>query len=353
MAKPAAAPQMTVKDMDELDGRILDLLQNGFPLSARPFAEIAKAAGTSEDEVLARTKGYKERQVVRQLSAIFDTKSLGYKSSLVAARYPAERLDAAAEAINGHPGVSHNYARNHSFNLWFTLAVPPDSKLGLEKTMDLLARETEAEAMRMLPTLRLFKIGVDLDVTGERPADARSEAPYTEAQRATSTVVTDEEKRVIREAQRDLPIVSEPWTGVATDAGVTVPRLLEVLATLKERGQMRRIAAVLFHRKMGFRANGMGVWKVPPERVDEVGPAMGSFRSVSHCYLRPTYPDWPYNVFTMVHATTKAECEEVFDAISKATGVPERISLYSTKEYKKTRVPYFTKDMDAWEAARA
>ena len=121
-----------------------------------------------------------------------------------------------------------------------------------------------------------------------------------------------------------------------------------MLAELKGRGQMRRVAAVLFHRKMGFRANGMGVWRVPEDRIDEVGPQMGSYRNVSHCYLRPTYADWPYNLFTMVHARSMEECEEILDAISEETGIEERTSLYSTKEYKKTRVPYFTAEMDEW-----
>jgi DNA-binding Lrp family transcriptional regulator len=149
-----------------------------------------------------------------------------------------------------------------------------------------------------------------------------------------------------------MEVVSEPWKTPAEKAGVTVERLIEVLGDLKEKGALRRVAAVLFHRRMGFRANGMGVWQVPEERVEEVGPIMGSFRSVSHCYLRPTYPDWPYNVFSMVHGKTKDECEEILDAIAEEIGIMDRTSLYSTKEYKKTRVPYFTQEMVDWENAR-
>ena len=114
---------------------------------------------------------------MRQLSAIFDTRALGYTSSLVAARYPDDRLFEAAAIVGGHPGVSHNYRRTHAFNLWYTLAVEPDSRLGLEETMERLHEETAAESMRLLPTLKLYKINVQLDMTGTQATDAKEDAP--------------------------------------------------------------------------------------------------------------------------------------------------------------------------------
>ena len=116
---------------------------------------------------------------------------------------------------------------------------------------------------------------------------------------------------------------------------------------------MRRYAAVLAHRNAGFVQNGMGVWRVPEERLDECGHAMAAFRGVSHCYQRPTYPDWPYNLFSMTHGRTKADCEAVLAAVADETGLDEYSVLYSTKEYKKTRVSYFTPEEAAWEAAHA
>ena len=351
MAQPEKK-QLTVADLDEVESALLDTLQNSFPIVARPFATMAEKHGLGEEEVLAKVQKFKDGGVIRQVSPIFDTKSLGYKSSLVAAKYPAEKLDAAAEIVNQHPGVSHNYARNHEFNMWYTVAIPPDTKLGLEGTCDKIHEESGAEKTRVLPTLKLFKIGVDLDMTGKRKAGARAKAHYTEDDRGTPDAVTDEERRVIRESQWDMAVVPEPWKVPAEKAGVSVERLLEVLEELKGKGQLRRVAAVLFHRRMGFRANGMGVWKVPEDRVEEVGPIMGSFRSVSHCYLRPTYEDWPYNLFSMVHGKTKDDCEDILDAIAEETGIMDRTSLYSTKEFKKTRVPYFTQEMLDWETAR-
>ena len=118
---------------------------------------------------------------------------------------------------------------------------------------------------------------------------------------------------------------------------------------MRERRALRRVAAILFHRRAGFSANGMGVWKVPEERITELGPRMASFRGISHCYQRPTYKDWPYSVFTMAHGRSKEECDAVLDAIAESTGIGERATLYSSTEFKKVRMLYFTEDFKRWE----
>ena len=121
---------------------------------------------------------------------------------------------------------------------------------------------------------------------------------------------------------------------------------------LRDRKIMRRFSAVLYHRKAGFRANAMGVWKVPEERIDEIGNMFAHYQAVSHCYQRPTYPDWPYSIFTMAHGRSKEECDAILDAIAEETGVEERATLYSSTEFKKIRLLYFTDDFKNWEAAR-
>jgi DNA-binding Lrp family transcriptional regulator len=147
-----------------------------------------------------------------------------------------------------------------------------------------------------------------------------------------------------------MPLVPRPYAEMARAIGQTEDELLEWAAAARERGQLRRVAAVLHHRKAGFRANGMAVWKVPDERIDEVGNRMAHFTAVSHCYQRPTYPDWPYNIFSMIHARTADECEHVANAIAAATGIAERAMLYSSTEFRKIRLRYFTPELDNWEA---
>ncbi|WP_438444353.1 siroheme decarboxylase subunit alpha [Gorillibacterium sp. sgz5001074] len=341
---------MSVKTIDEKDAAILTILQEGIDLVERPYLAIAEKVSLSEDEVMARVEAMKNDKI-RQISAIFDTRTLGYSSSLVAARVAPERLDEAAEIINRHPGVTHNYKRNHDFNLWFTLAVPPNSRLGLERTTDLLGKLAGVEAIRLLPTLKLFKIGVNLDMSGKQDLTKTKAAPqYREEDRKNaSRVVTEQDIRMIRELQKDLPVTARPFDQWAVNAGVTVQALLEGAKSFVEKKQMRRYSAVLNHRKAGYTANGMGVWIVPEGRTDEVGYQMAEFKAVSHCYLRPSYEDWPYNIFTMVHGRTMDECESILQAIEDETGIHDRITLYSTKEYKKTRVSYFTPEMEVWE----
>ena len=338
--------------MDDRDKRLLNVIQADFPLVSRPFQDLGTPLQLAEAEVIDRIAALKKQRIIRQISAIFDTRSLGYRSSLVAMRVPPEKLEAAAAVVNSHPGVSHNYKRNHAFNLWFTLAVPPTSDL--EWTVQHLHAMAGADSTRILPTLRLFKIGMQLDMEGRSGAervDSRK-AGYSEARRPSAgrDGLRPIDIAAIRELQEDIPLIPEPYRPMAERMGVSEAVLFEVAAHLAAQGYLRRMAAVLYHREAGFRANAMGVWVVPPERADEVGQIMGSFKGVSHCYLRPTYPDWPYSIFTMVHGQKARDCQEIISAISQATGITEYALLYSTKEYKKVRLKYFTPDLDEWEA---
>lgn len=339
--------------LDAVDRKLLNIIQWDFPLDPRPYAQLASKIETPEGDILARVERLKGEKIIRQISGIFDTRAIGYRSSLVAMQVPPERADEAAEIINAHPGVSHNYRRKHHFNLWFTVAVPPTSKLGLEGTVEALDALTRAESTRLLPTLKLYKIGVKLDMTGEQPVDAATdESTYSDLQRAKATPPTPRQIELLRVLQKDLPVVPRPFDEWAREAGVRVEELFAEAKAFQERGQMRRFAAVLYHRRAGFLANAMGVWAAAGDdaRVDELGQLMASFNAVSHCYRRPIYPDWPYSIFTMIHGRTQEDCEAVLRAISEKTGITDYKALYSTKEYKKVRVPYFTPDYDEWEA---
>jgi siroheme decarboxylase len=338
--------------LDETDKRLLNLMQGRFPLERRPFARVAELAEVPEDEVLRRVQHLIDHRIIRQVTPIFDTRALGYQSMLVAAKVDPEYPHRAAKFINTHPGVTHNYLRNHDFNLWFTLAVERDSKLGLDGTLDVMARETGAESIRQLPTLRLFKIRMDLEM--EKGTDALAAAAEAKEPLELDPIdVTDEDIAVIRATQGDMPIVPEPYALAAERLGVSQDEVLARLESLRERGGLRRVAAILFHRRAGFSANGMGVWAVPEDQILQTGKRMAAFRGISHCYERPTYADWPYSVFTMAHGRSKEECDAVLDAIAEATGISERATLYSSTEFKKVRMLYFTDDFRRWEEERA
>lgn len=338
---------------DPLDRSLLDRLQASIPCIERPFAGIGAEIGTDESDVLSRIQRLKQEQVIRQVSAIFDTRSLGYASSLVAARIPPDRVDAAAAIINRHPGVSHNYLRNHDFNLWYTIAVAPTSKLGLEATVDLLHQQSGAESTRLLPTLRLFKIGVRFNMGGSGKS-AKPAPAFSEKNRSQLEPLTAAEIDFVRVMQRDLPLTPTPFIDAATELGIPFAQLQSINDQFLSSGRMRRFAAVLHHRKAGFKANAMGVWAGPaddPAKLQQIGETMATFPAVSHCYQRPSYPDWPYNLFTMVHGRSQQDCEQILDEIATKTGLTDHMALYSSKEYKKVRVRYFTDEEAAWESS--
>lgn len=340
---------MTATRMESLDAALLNRVQDDFPMCRRPFESLAKDVESDEQTVMERLLASRESGVLRQVSAIFDTAALGYRSSLVAMRLAPDHINVGAEVINSHPGVSHNYKRNHDFNVWFTVAVPAGGDL--EWTVARLASLAGAESVRLMPTLRLFKIGVSLDMTGTRALDARGKPEYSDERRkeAAKIPLTDFDRDIVRALQEDLELTVEPFESAARVLGIDQERLLEEAARLQKQGHLRRFAAILRHRKAGFTSNGMAVWAVPQEDVEDIGPRMASFRSVSHCYLRPTYPDWPYSIFTMIHARNKDECEATADAIQEATGVTERAMLYSSTEFRKIRLRYFEDELDGWE----
>jgi DNA-binding Lrp family transcriptional regulator len=338
--------------LDDRDRELLNALQWDFPLDPHPFATLATRLGTTEAEVLDRVQKAKAAGVLRQLSAIFDTRALGYSSALVAAKVDPDRVDEAAAIISRHPGVSHNYKRNHAYNLWYTLAVPPGEDF--DAHLDVLHRESGSLVTRKLPTLKLYKIGVKLDMTGETAADAKSEVlAHEKPERRPDMEAPDLsplEVAIISVVQEDLPVVPRPFAVQAEALGCTEDELLAALASFQERKLMRRFAAVMNHRSAGFKANAMGVWAVPEDQLEAIGPQMAGFAAVSHCYRRPTYDDWPYTVFTMVHGRSARDCEATIEAISSETGVGEYALLWSIKEYKKVRVRYFTPEWDDWAA---
>jgi siroheme decarboxylase len=334
--------------LDEADKRLLNLMQGSFALTTRPFAHVAGLAGLTEDEVMARVSRLLEKRIIREITPIFDTRALGYQSMLVAAKVDAENPHRAAKVINEHPGVTHNYLRNHDFNLWFTVAVEPGTRLGMDGTLDALAAATGAQSIRQLPTLKLFKIRMDLEM--EQGTDALSSAGEAVEPRELEPIeLSDDDVATIRATQGPMSVQPEPYAPAAAALGVTQEDVLARLESLRERGGLRRVAAILFHRRAGFSANGMGVWKVPEADVLETGKQMAAFRGVSHCYQRPTYEDWPYSVFTMAHGRSKEECDAILDSISAATGITERATLYSSTEFKKVRMLYFTDDFRRWE----
>jgi DNA-binding Lrp family transcriptional regulator len=323
-----------MQEVDQRDRELLSALQGEIPVTSTPFAIVGQQLEMSEKEVLKRAEKLKRAGILRRISIVFNTRALGYQTCLVAARVREEMVDRAASAINLHPGVFQNYRRNHEYSLWFTLALPPDSAIGLERTVELLGADAECEATHLFPTLRLFV------PDGESDEDV---AP---------SPLDGEEIEFIKVLQGELPLQTRPFDALARRTGLPEDRFFDAVMRFRERGQIRRIVATVQQRKTPFQTNAMSVWSVPEDRVEEFAGGLVSNPAVLRCYVRPTYPDWPYNLFATIHTRSVDECEAIVREVSEATGITETQTLFPTREYKNTRVALFSGENADWEAAR-
>ncbi|MFB3893507.1 MAG: Lrp/AsnC family transcriptional regulator [Phycisphaerae bacterium] len=354
---------MNISEQGRFDSALLDALQRRFPLIREPYAQIGEELGIIAEGVIARVKDLRESGVIREIAGIFDAQALGYRQALVMMRVPEGKLDAAGAVVAGHPGVSHCYGRTGRYNLWFTLAVSPQSRLGLEGTVQLLADRCAAEASAILPTIKRYKLEVNFRNTedgtrktehGMRKSETGNLSPNSGFRAPDSEYrvppLTDEQVRAIRALQIDLPAQIDPFSAVAAQVGMTADDLLVHAADFLSAGWMRRYAAVLHHRAAGAEANVLVAWQVAGDKADAAGAACSAFPAVSHCYLRPPASDWPYALYTMVHGRTGEECSAAIARIAAAAGLDRREELWTVTEYKKQRIKLLTDDEARWEA---
>src|SRR5919108_6327041 len=248
------------------------------------------------------------------------------------------KLGEVSNSTNKHPGVSHNYERNHDFNMWFTLAVPPYGDMKTD--LDRLASLDGVIKYRLLPTLKLYKIGVRLDMVND---DTEKPKPVDEVKQLNTKKfdLTEVDKHFIRELQKDLKVIPEPFKEVAENLGITTTELFAKAKEYEKNGIMRRFAAILRHRDAGFSANGMVVWHVREDKIDEIGYKLAAFPQVSPCYRRPVYFDWQFNLFSMISARALEAAEKIAVEMSETVGIKDYRILFSSREFKKERVKYF------------
>ncbi len=356
MMQPAHPP---APDLDPLDRRLLDFAQAGIPILQRPWDGIAAELKTTPAQIVARIERLLQAKVIRQIAPIYDTRAMGYSSVLVAARVDEARINQAAAVVSAHPGVSHNYRREAPFNLWFTLATPPGQNL--DTILAQLAQAAGFERYRALPVLRTYRIGVQLAMSedeesplpgapGRGPGEGSSSANSNlKSEISHPPTLTDFDQRIIRLTQNNLPLAEQPFDPWCDALGLSFTDFRGWMQRMQQAGVLRRIAAILHHRRVGYTANGMGIWRIPPERgpqvIEQAGRLMAGFPQVTHCYERQVYEDWPYNLYTMIHARSQETCLQVVEAIARTlvpiAGQVEHQVLFSTVEYKKARLRYF------------
>ncbi len=319
--------------------KVLDLVQRKFPLEERPYKKLGDIIGISEARVIDHILELKENRIIRQISAIFNTSALGYKTSLVAMKVPEEKVEDVARVINEYPGVSHNYLRPGTYNLWFTIAVPPDQSL--EAVVEQLRKESGSYPAIILPAIKKYKLAMVLDVIGDDGDPEEEEYESSNIIPRDYFEPTEKNIRIVRCVQEDLPMERKPFAVWADQLGVAEDFLLKWLISKDKGGIIRRFAAVLDHRRAGFTANGMIVWHCDIEELDSLGEYLARQPEVTHCYHRPAHPEWPYNLYAMVHGRTKGECLRIAARLASLPSLREYKVLFSTKEFKKIRLKLF------------
>jgi DNA-binding Lrp family transcriptional regulator len=268
--------------------------QRGFPLAPRPFAEIGKRCGLREEEVLEKFLELKGQNIVDRIGPVFRPNTVG-ASTLATMAVPPQRLAAVAAFVSEQPGVNHNYERENRYNLWFV--VTGAAEADVQRTLSAIENGSGLEVLR-LPLVKEFHIdlGFDLD-TGAAPR---------EEVRTTTPSRSDEERSLVRATARGLPIVPAPYEAVANDLGIGESQVISLLREMLADGRIRRIGAVIRHRRLGYEANAMVVWDVPDPLVRELGAKVARDSSISLCYLRArALPRWPYNLYCMLHGRSR------------------------------------------------
>lgn len=154
-------------------------------------------------------------------------------------------------------------------------------------------------------------------------------------------ILSEPDKRIVKALQEDFPLCAEPYKILAERAGMSEDEFLRRVRELVDEKKIRKMGAVLRHREIGFKANALCAWHVPPENLDAVAKIMIACAAVSHCYDRTPAPNWDFNLYTMIHAKTRDECEKIIGELSSLTGVTNYKILYTKREWKKTGMKYF------------
>ncbi len=320
-----------------LDFRLLNDFQRNFPLCPAPFAELAARLGVGEGAVLRSLEQLRREGKISRVGAVFAPKRIG-ASTLAAMAVPPDRLGAAAEAVNRFPEVNHNYEREHRYNLWFVVTAGSEGRL--QAALGAIEQAAGYPILR-LPLLREFHIdlGFDLDGAGKSvPVPAPRAVPFS-----APTPLGELERRLVMALQEGLPLFIRPFQVLASRVGCEESEVLERIRRWCEEGVIKRFGVVVRHHELGYTANAMLVQDIPEARIEAVGEALAREPGVTLCYQRPrVLPDWPYNLFCMIHGQARAEVEAHIAALRARldlAGCAHDV-LFSLTRFKQTGARY-------------
>jgi DNA-binding Lrp family transcriptional regulator len=318
--------------MTKLQKQLCNALQEGLPICQKPYADLAEFLNSTEKAILQETGELKEAGVIRRICALINYRALGLTGTLVAAHIPEENLQQVIEAVNSLENVSHNYLREHYYNLWFTLQA--ESREQIEVTISNISGRFGID-FYSLPVERVFKLDARFDAEGEGQLFSDIE----QVPNGKMVEINKTEKQILSKLEGDLDVLSEPFDFLCSE-GLETDEVLRIIQGLIDKGVIRRIAAVIDHRKLGFVANILFCSKVPADKIIEAGKALARFGMVTHCYQRKPVEDWPYNLYAMMHGRSMGEIQHLINKFTEAQRIDLFELLPTAAELKKERVKH-------------
>jgi DNA-binding Lrp family transcriptional regulator len=331
--------------LDKLDKKLLQVLQDEFPVEESPWAEIGKKLGISGEEALSRSQRLHSDGVIRKLRTILNAQKLGHcQSTLMAMKVPDEQMKKVVSIVNEYTGVTHNYQREHDFNLWFTVTACGDTDL--RSTVEEIKIRTEIPESDILdlPTTRLFKIDVRFNFTDSDGKGIPTKTTVNTNTTSTNGNITTNslneiDRAVLHITQDGIPLENEPFASIATETGMSQEQVVAVFKKLLESGVIKRLGISVNQRTVGIVANAVVAWKVPQDQVERVGSMVSSYKEITHCYERITIPGkWEHNLFTVLHGYDRKSVEEFAKKMSEAIGIRDYLVLFSNEQFKRTSI---------------
>jgi DNA-binding Lrp family transcriptional regulator len=318
--------------LTKLQRQLCNALQSGLPVCQRPFAGIAKSLDSDEKKILQEVSELKKTGIIRRICALINYHALGRISTLVAAHVPQANLQKVADAVNCLKMVSHNYLREHYYNLWFTLQGQTAGEI--ELTLAGLSGRFGID-FHSLPAERIFKLDVRFDAEDEGQLLVNT----GKVPESKTIQLNDIQKRILSKLQNDIEPIARPFDFLC-DKNLDIEEALRVITQLMEIGVVRRIAAVLDHNTLGFTANVLFAAEVGADRIDEVGRELAMLPTVSHCYQRKTFKNWSFNLFAMMHSKTKSDIQDSIKKFVESEEIKSFELLPTVAELKKQPIRY-------------
>jgi DNA-binding Lrp family transcriptional regulator len=317
-----------------LEFRLLNEFQRDFPLCPAPYAELAARLGVGERTVLGGLEKLRREGKISRVGAVFAPKRIG-ASTLAAMAVPAERLAAVAATVNRFPEVNHNYEREHRYNLWFVVTAASEGRL--QSTLRAI-EEAAGHPLLALPLLEEFHIDLGFPLHGracKTQATARTVQP--------TAPIDEAGRRLVSVLQEGLPLFMRPFALIAERVGASESEVMGRIGSWLEDGAIKRFGVVVRHRELGYTANAMLVHDIPEQQVAELGRALAEEPAVTLCYRRPrVQPDWPYNLFCMIHGRERAEVEGIIADLRRRHGLDgcAHDVLFSLTRFKQNGARY-------------